>query len=157
MNFAEIENCSFAELKANRDELLKKLGGNELAERYLQARTDAKQRDEKLAEQGATIAALNAGAEALQGKILQREQECRAVEAQLAESHAQIKRLEEMNEEIEARLTKVIEAEKSNGNLLAEHLNQQRVRAEAAEQLAKARRTALASVMQVISPVLAAE
>jgi hypothetical protein len=64
MKLEDIENLSFAELKEQRAELLKHINGNPLdavAERYLQARMDAKQRDEKLSEQGKTITLLQAG------------------------------------------------------------------------------------------------
>lgn len=63
MTIIEIENLTFDELKAQRGQLaaeLKDLPADELAARYIQARTDAKQRDEKLAEQGQTIKTLNA-------------------------------------------------------------------------------------------------
>ncbi len=56
-----IENLNFAELKARRADLVsqaKEVGVNELATRYVQARTDAKQRDERMAEQGVLIADL---------------------------------------------------------------------------------------------------
>lgn len=91
MTLTEIENLALSDLKAKREEIVKELGGGELAQRYVQARTDAKMRDEKLAEQGKTIEALQAGHAAL------------------------------------------------------------------AEALAKARRTALATVLKTISPALAAE
>lgn len=55
----QIENMSFAELKEHKEALLAELKANPpgeaLAARYLQARTDAKMRDEKLAEQGQKI------------------------------------------------------------------------------------------------------
>lgn len=60
MTIQDIENLTFAELKASGKKIIDELGGNELAARYVQARTDAKQRDEKLAEQGVTITNLNA-------------------------------------------------------------------------------------------------
>lgn len=59
-----IENLSFAEIKDRREELVKEAANtpaSELAARYVQARQDAKQRDEKLAEQGRTIDALTQG------------------------------------------------------------------------------------------------
>lgn len=62
MDIHKIENLSFEELKTRKAELLETLkaaSGGDLAVRYLQARTDAKQRDEKLAEQGKTIAHLD--------------------------------------------------------------------------------------------------
>ena len=58
MDIHEIENSSFAELKANRDALVetaKKVPMGDLAIRYIQARTDAKGRDDKLAEQALTL------------------------------------------------------------------------------------------------------
>jgi hypothetical protein len=61
MNWGEIENQTFAELKANKSknlELLKSVDRDDLAARYLQARQDAKMRDEKLYEQGKLIAEL---------------------------------------------------------------------------------------------------
>lgn len=64
MSIHEIENLSFAELKEKRAEITEALKGipvEELANRYLQARTDAKQRDDKLSEQGKTITALQDG------------------------------------------------------------------------------------------------
>ena len=67
MKIQDIENMTAADLKAKRTELVKALGDAgsgvsvpELAARYVQARMDAKMRDEKLAEQGLTITNLNA-------------------------------------------------------------------------------------------------
>lgn len=60
----QIENLSAAELKAERAELAQAIAANppeELAARYVQARLDAKIRDEKLAEQAATLRALEQG------------------------------------------------------------------------------------------------
>jgi len=71
MSLVEIENLSHADLKAQRDTLISaaaKAPAVELAARYVQARTDAKARDEKLAEQGATITALTVGNAAMQAK-----------------------------------------------------------------------------------------
>lgn len=67
---AGIEDKTYAELKAQRDELVVQVVAfagvdpDELARHYLHARMDAAQRDEKLAEQGKTITALQDGAEA---------------------------------------------------------------------------------------------
>lgn len=64
MNIHEIENLPFAELKARGIELIdaaKTASIDELASRYVQARTDAKQRDELLAEQAETLEALKTG------------------------------------------------------------------------------------------------
>lgn len=58
MALEEIQNKSVAELKAERDALIAQAAAvepTELATRYVQALTDAKMRDELLAEQGAII------------------------------------------------------------------------------------------------------
>lgn len=58
-----VENMTAQELKDSRSELIEDLTsfGNvtELAQRYVQARLDAKMRDEKMAEQGKQITDLN--------------------------------------------------------------------------------------------------
>lgn len=62
MTLVEIENLTAAELKSRKAELIeqaKKAKVDELAARYVQARTDATIRDEKLHEQGVTITSLN--------------------------------------------------------------------------------------------------
>lgn len=80
MTIQDVENLSFAELKARRAELIEAITAStisikEVAGRYIQARADAKHRDEKLAEQAKTIAALQEGLEAV------KEREAAAVEA----------------------------------------------------------------------------
>ncbi len=58
----KIENMTCAELKANRDALAaeaEKQPAKELAHRYIQARTDAKLRDERMATMGQEFAKLN--------------------------------------------------------------------------------------------------
>lgn len=72
MTLQEIENLTFEELKAQRADILESLKTTNLrdvSERYLQARIDAKQRDEKLAEQGKTITLLQAGHDTLQKQL----------------------------------------------------------------------------------------
>jgi predicted transcriptional regulator len=67
MKISEIENLTFTELKSRHDELIaamKDVATPELAARYVQARTDAKQRDEKMSEQGRTIKELQLALEA---------------------------------------------------------------------------------------------
>lgn len=78
MEIHEIENLSFAELKQRRDDLIESLKSQPpgvLAARYLQARTDAKQRDEKLSEQGTTINNLNELVQTQSKTILAREEQ----------------------------------------------------------------------------------
>ena len=142
MMIAEIENLSHAELKAQREAIIEAAGGAEkaeLASRYVQARTDAKLRDEKLAEQGKTIDALTGGHDALLGQLSHREQEVKELTQKL---EAALKSLSE----------KIGELAKSKQETGAEMM-----RADAAEKLAKERRKALAEIMKVISPVLAGE
>lgn len=88
----EIENLSAEDLKARRAEILESLKqhtAEELAGRYLQARTDAKLRDEKLALQGEEIKqtntllqSANARADALGGELDKAKLECAAVQRQ---------------------------------------------------------------------------
>jgi hypothetical protein len=64
MTITDIENKTFAELKAERDALVAEAAGlpiDVVARHYIRARMDATQRDEKLAEQGTTIVALQEG------------------------------------------------------------------------------------------------
>ena len=72
MTLIEICNLSAAELKERRAELAdaaKGIDPAELAARFVQSLTDAKARDEKLAEQGKTIQLLQSGLEAEAGKV----------------------------------------------------------------------------------------
>lgn len=130
MTTAEVENLSHADLKARKDELataLEKVPAAELAARYVQARTDAKFRDEKLAEQGQTLAALQEG--------------MTAVKAQAAQTIDSVK---------QAGQAALAEAERAHAAELA------KVNAENAilVTLAAKRREALAGVMQYVTPLL---
>lgn len=72
MTIQEIENLSLAELKQQQKELteqLKGVGIAELAGRYLQARIDAKMRDDKLSEQGKNISLMQDGMAAAKSQI----------------------------------------------------------------------------------------
>lgn len=72
MQLTEICNLPYAELKQRKDELIalaRKASVEDLATRFLQSLTDAKQRDEKLAEQATTLAALTSGNKALEEKV----------------------------------------------------------------------------------------
>lgn len=83
MTFEDIENLSGTELKNQREAILtaiESLDTGECRKRYLQARIDAKIRDEKLAEQGRTIALLQQTAESLPAVQSLLEQEKRETE-----------------------------------------------------------------------------
>lgn len=70
MKTIEVENMQAAELKERQGELAKAIDGEpDLPERYIQARLDAKIRDEKLAEQARTLEALETGLEAAKRDI----------------------------------------------------------------------------------------
>ena len=72
MDIREIENLSAEEMKARRAEIVEVArAAADVAERYVSARIDAKMRDEKLAEQGKTIALLQESAEEAKGKLAQ--------------------------------------------------------------------------------------
>ena len=168
MTLAEIENLSFADLKAKRDELVEAAAGvpadkqpeqylHNLAARYVQARTDAKMRDEKLGEQAATIKALQDGMGALQTKAETASAAVAALKAQLEKEAAESTRKEEA-------LTDAVATERAIIADLQAKLSEAITRGNEATALAKARRTALADVMAFagqlgakVSPLLAQE
>ena len=157
MTLAEIENLSFADLKAKRDELVEAAAGvpadkqpeqylHNLAARYVQARTDAKMRDEKLGDQAATIKALQDGMGALQTKAA-------TAEALAGKSADQCVTLANRADELANQIV-----------ALKSQLAAETTRANTAEKLAKDRRAALADVMGFagqlgakVSPLLAQE
>lgn len=106
MSIQEIENLSFAELKQRSTELAESLSAAlldsrdidqvaMLAARYVQARTDAKQRDETLAEQGTTISNLN-------NALVAAEEKSRRLEESLNSSNnCATKRAEELDQACE--------------------------------------------------------
>lgn len=133
MQLNEIVNLTAAELKVKRQELMDSIEPDKvLAARFLQALTDAKLRDEKLAEQGITISNLNTALARTNSKIVE-------LEAALTKANERIDLMQADNTKVVAEMTDSI------------------MRAATAEQRAKARRVALASIMALISPLLAAE
>lgn len=84
MQIHEIENLSFFDLKTRQAELIEAAKDvsveelpervDELAKRYVQARTDATMRDEKLADQAKTLEALRTGLDAATEKVAAAEQ-----------------------------------------------------------------------------------
>jgi hypothetical protein len=96
MEIHEIESLSFAELKERRDELTeaaKAESPDVLAVRYLKALTSAKQRDEKLGEQGRMITALQDGLEAAKHQTATA---AKAVEEQVRRADALVADLESL-------------------------------------------------------------
>lgn len=149
----EIENLSFAELKSRQADLISeaaKAAPGELAARYVKARTDAKHRDEKLAEQAVTIKALQDGMDAVTGKATGLENNLRQALATIENQKSEATKLAQDFGATQVKLTSEIDRLKQE--LAAE--KQARTTAEA---LAKARRGALASVINIVSPLLAEE
>lgn len=142
MTLIDIENMPFADLKAKRAELIEAASLadiRDVAVRFVDARTDAKQRDEKLSEQGRTITALNDALDARVTELRDAAKSTAELTAQLATADATIQSLRESLAKSQAEC----------GVLATER--------DAAVQLAKARRVGLAAVMTTISPLLAAE
>lgn len=100
MTIHDIENMPATELKARREELITAgldFAPADLSERYVQARLDAKLRDELLAEQGKTITGLEHQADDLLGRLEQLNVQYKAAKetgatlnAQLAEMTAEL-------------------------------------------------------------------
>lgn len=142
MTLIDLENLSAGDLKAleNKLDMAKAAPHDELAARYCRALYDAKARDEKLAEQGRTINALNDALGEAKQKAADAEARCQ--QAVSAGDHAVVT----LRDQIATLKFKLEETEKAARQLTGD-IDAQRARAEAAEALAKARRTALADVM----------
>lgn len=143
MQLHDIENLSVEELKGRKAELIAeaaKAPPAELAARYVQARLDAKARDATLAEQGRTIATLNA--------TLEKERQERADERQAAQQERQQLhgQLTKAQSQIEAHAQELVAVNVRCGDALQ--------RAETAEQLARARRTAVAEIQAIAGRAL---
>jgi len=142
MTTAEIENMGVAELKQRRLELvasMKEVPAEELATRYVQARTDAKMRDEKMAEQGKTIAELHSALDASR-KTADEEAVTRAALGKNIDS--MIAERNQLNEQLTASKGQLRSATDALGKV---------------EALAKRRRTVLADITQLIAPMLVEE
>jgi hypothetical protein len=100
LKLAQIENMPHADLKANKDDLIeaaKLEGADALASRYVQSRTDAKLRDERMAEMGAEITEL-------QATLAASEKAGEALAAKLADAESQITKLAGEKLALEAEL-----------------------------------------------------
>jgi hypothetical protein len=81
----EIEQLSFEQLKAQRDEAVEALKDEKpevLAARYVKNRLDALMRDVKLSEQGKTITALQEGVEAMKAEMVRVTQQISSMEGE---------------------------------------------------------------------------
>lgn len=139
---ADIENLSASELKQRRVELTKEMSEvapDALASRYVQARLDAKMRDEKLAEQGTTITLLQSS---LEEKNAQLDDATTKIDAANKQIDSTAKAL--TASQAETREWKG-HAEKATGDLLK------------VASLAKRRREVLAQLVSMISPLLVEE
>lgn len=91
MTTTDVENLSYAKLKEQHDELVKAMQDqppDDLARRYVQARTDAKARDEKMSEQGKTITELQLAIKALRKQC---RDECEEVARQAVADRSRLK------------------------------------------------------------------
>lgn len=107
MSIHEIENQTFAELKANCEANQKALANvprGDLESRYLQSRTDAKQRDEKLSEQGVMLSELTHKVEALEASIEAARQLAQNLEGRLKEEVEKRKDAEALSEAMRKKL-----------------------------------------------------
>lgn len=142
MNTHDIENLSADELKARRDELIdaaRMLPPGEVAARYVQARTDAARRDEKLAEQGKTITALQAGMDAAKAQV-----EASRVEVEQANNAVAATRLD-----LDAASKALTDAKAA--------MQRQAARGERLKAVATTHHTAVSAAAKLLNDALAAE
>ncbi len=153
MQLTEIENLSAAELKAKRDELAAAIAGSppeDLAARYVQARYDAKARDEKLAEQGQTIVALQQGNQALTDNGL------KAAQALKEQSD----RIEQLQLELSGAAVRATAAQDRSDEALAAAIAQRDAQAQRADRLQQAatrHHSAVASAAKTLNEALSAQ
>lgn len=155
MTLTDVENLTAAELKAKRSEIVKSIEGEkvpveDLITRYLQARLDAKVRDEKLAGQGATITALQQGLTVATEKVAGLESKLNVLGMQNVEQEARHAAVVDGLEQKVTELEKVVADTRTANSQLVTTLKE-------AQALAKARRKALADVAGVINPLLVQE
>lgn len=139
MQLHEIENLDITALKSDKAALIaaaSKAPVDELAARYVQARTDAAGRDAKLAEQGTTITSLH---EALQ-----------AARQHNAEA---VRKLDALNVQLAEQLTTIDDQAKQIA-FLKLTLDKGIKRTESAENLARSRRVALATASKILTDAL---
>lgn len=167
MKIEEIEGLPYSELRARHDELVaacKDVEPAVLAARYVQARTDATMRDGKLADQAKTIEALQTGLRAAEEQVAAiKEAAAERIAAAGANVAVVEKALAEQtatSEQIQGALDAAIAANAE----LQQQIAMVRGERNAATELAKARRTALAEVMNhanslaaKVAPLLADE
>lgn len=142
MTLIEIENLTFAELKSHRSEAIeaaKAADVGELAARFVDARTDAKQRDEKLGEQGKIIVLLQDSLERAAQQFAEFQRRADAAEQSCTVANNTI-----------AGLRDELAKAREELSLLAKDRD-------TAVTLAKARRGALAEIMKTIAPLLVQE
>lgn len=149
MNITEIEGLPYSELRERHDELVaacKDMKPDVLAARYVQARTDAAMRDGKLGDQAKTIEALQSGLKAAEAHVEASKKAAQEQTAIVAETQAKLD-------------TAITESTKLTGQVAT-----LKGECRTATELAKARRTALADVMNhansltaKVAPLLATE
>lgn len=171
MHLTEIENLSAADLKSRRDELVeaaKAAEQGELAARYVKARTDAKLRDEKLAEQARTLDALSTGLESAKVQAADQSRSIGELEDMVSsresERNALARNLHAAHQAHSAELATLQQEHSNTVDDLRAELAETAQQRDSALSLAKARRAALADVMShanglatKVAPLLAEE
>lgn len=138
----EIENATAEQLKERKAEFVERAqesGSAELATRFINARLDAKVRDQRLAEQAEQLAALQTA--------VQNSNQANSDMRKQLEGAAQLgKTFEEFREQVSKQVA-----------ALQEKLKAAEERAAKAEALASSRREVLGQIMNAITPVLVGE
>lgn len=116
MTLIEVENLSAAQLKERRAELIEAIKGAdpvELATRFVDARHDAKLRDERLGEQGETINALKQGLGAATQRAAEQEGMLAAASKRIKDGDALMDQMTADLAAVKAEASKAIEGVKA--------------------------------------------
>lgn len=154
MQLTKIENLSAAELKSRREELADavvaaaEIDREELAARYVQARLDAKLRDEKLAEQGQTIGSLNGSIDLLQREVNRLESDLNAAR----NHHVALAQRAEENQKIAADSISALTTEVHS---LTERLDAETARADRLKSEAERHATAFTAAQKALADAAA--
>ena len=164
MQIQEIENLSFADLKSRRDELIAaaaELPADELAKRFVRARIDAKLRDEKLAEQAATLESLNSGNAALQRELEESRKTAATFKRQVDDLASELHSVKEHHEAIKQESFVTLEKHRdefaATTEKLATALDDQTQRCERLKAQATRNQHALTSAAKLLNDAIAAQ
>lgn len=162
MTLADIENMSAAELKANRSEIEAAIkDAPDLVPRHMKTLIDAKTRDEKLAEQGKTITALQDSLDASHGR---EKEECKKavklngeVDSLLSERASLLKEVGDLKAAHTKQLDMKVKLHRERVEVLEAHLGDANAARDKAAALARRRRTVIADITKLTAPLLVEE